>query len=235
MAQAAFNAVANSATANELGMQLFAELAATTPDLKGLQSLIDAGADIEQLNDKQQTPLIFAAYHKKDAGLQLLVQNKADLSARDGNGATAMFHSLARYNNVAVKALLQGGLDPEKDILKGGLTALMWAANLNKYDLATLVAEYGGDPHRKNLEDGQTAIDYASKKPFIQQAMETIYNRKAAEREREKLAATRREAQAAEDAERNSLDKICRAGIPLDHKVKRLTPPKFKKLPNAQA
>ncbi len=229
MAQVSFNTAASSTPAAALGQQLLALLESKTPDLAALQKLVTAGADLEQRNAKGETPLLHAARGKKEAAFGIIVKAKPDLSARTPDNLTAMFYALAHYNQPMVKGLLQNGLDPERDVLKGGLTALMWAANLGRLNLATLITEYGGDPYRKNTEDGgSTAIDYASKKPFIQQSMETIYKRKAGEREKAAEAEKAKAAQALVEAEQAKLASICKQGLPTTRKIRGLHPPKFK-------
>ncbi|MDE1152643.1 MAG: ankyrin repeat domain-containing protein [Micavibrio sp.] len=231
MAQASFNTAATAQGNAALDLQLLAEAESALPDLYKIKNLLKAGADIETRNAKGHTPLIVAAGKRNAGALELLAQSGANLYASMPDGVSAMFYSLAHDNFDMVKKLLDNGYDPERQTLKGGLTALMWAANLGKLDLAEEIAKRGGDVYRKHADSGETALDYASKKPHIVKALTEIAARIAAEKLQQQRDAEARAMQAIADAEKAKLDNICKAGIPTAKGVKRLKPVSFKKQP----
>jgi len=235
MTTASFNSAASPLTvfppAVLLGAELLAIAGSDNPDLAKMKALIKEGADIETPTAKGATPLIAAAGKRNVAALELLAQNGANLYAKTSEGVSAMFYGLAHYRLDIVKTLLDHGLDPERDTLKGGLTALMWAANLGKQDLADEIASRGGDVYRKHAETGETALDYASQKPHIVKSLQAIAARTAAEKLQQQRDAEARAAQAVVNAEKARLDTICKAGLPTAKGVKRLKPVTFKKRP----
>jgi ankyrin repeat protein len=56
------------------------------------QKVILAGADINQRDDQNQTPLHYAAIHGREPILMVLVKQTAFLDAKDINGMTPLHH-----------------------------------------------------------------------------------------------------------------------------------------------
>ena len=80
-------------------------LAAKEDHTTCLQALLDAGADINQLEGSLSTPLMYAAYYDGPAAARFLITAGADLNARDEEELTAL--ALAQdAGNQAIEALL---------------------------------------------------------------------------------------------------------------------------------
>lgn len=81
--------------------------------LPTLTALIDGGLDINARNERQQTPLMIAASRRHAHIVDYLLQKKADVTAVDRNGNTALLHALLVSPSHAgiVARLLQAGSD----------------------------------------------------------------------------------------------------------------------------
>lgn len=75
--------------------------------------LINAGADINAINNNGRTPLFYVARYSKTAKtVEALLKLGADINTRDNNGYTPLF--MAAYGNKnpeVIKALLEYGAD----------------------------------------------------------------------------------------------------------------------------
>ncbi|TAL34531.1 MAG: ankyrin repeat domain-containing protein [Alphaproteobacteria bacterium] len=223
MPKRSFNAA--SVTPDELGAQLYAEAARKNPDLRRMKTLIAAGANIEYRGDQNYTPLLAAVGKQNVDAAALLIDNGADKYVRAGEMAP-MFYAIALYHLDMVKMLLDKGVDPERDVYKGGLTALMWAANFGKKNLADELARRGGDVNRINPNDGKAAPDYAEDnlKPHIAKSLRRIDTEKKDLAIQEERAEKDRAEQQRLAAEKAALDAECDAGLPLKGSVKVMRP-----------
>ena len=227
MSKKKFNA--ESKGPDKLGKALLAEAGSSKPDLIRMKSLIDAGADVEATGGNKKTPLMVAVTARNVDAAALLIDNGAD---KYGKPETApMFMALALYDLDMVKMLLDKGVDPERDTYSGGLTALMWAANFGKKELADEIARRGGDVNRKNEKSGMTAIDYAEDnlKPHVAQSLRSIDAEKKARAIQEEIDRKNRAEQARLAAEKAVLDAACDAGLPLQGAVTIMRPLSFTK------
>lgn len=106
---------------------------------------------------------------------KFLLENSANINAKDGDGKTALMHTVTSRNEELLSFLLESGADPNiRD--KAGKTALMYSAgtNINSRFLSNFkkrqpqlqifrqLLKLGSDP---NIVDnnGSTALDYAKK------------------------------------------------------------------------
>lgn len=122
--------------------------------------LIQAGADVNSLNDRRETPLHLIASHGGEI-LGLLVKAGAKLNARDREGRTALVYAASDGSPADVKLLLDAGADPR---LGGPLEcALPYAyrakpnSSSNQLAKARLLIQYGADPNQRS-DDKRTAI-----------------------------------------------------------------------------
>lgn len=67
--------------------------AAKIGDTKKLESLINAGANVNYSDDFGITSLMLAALHGKVEAVKLLLSYGADASATDGNGKSALYYA----------------------------------------------------------------------------------------------------------------------------------------------
>jgi ankyrin repeat protein len=81
--------------------------------LPTLTALIEGGLDINARNERQQTPLMIAASLRHAHIVDYLLQKKADITATDQDGNTALLHALLVSPSHAgiVAQLLQAGSD----------------------------------------------------------------------------------------------------------------------------
>lgn len=102
-------------------------IAADRADLKIMQMLIDAGANLNHRNIHQDTPLLLAILDGEEREpVQLLIRSGADVNAQNVHGATALIWAV-RENDPAIALML---IDKGADISlrdKEGRTALDWA------------------------------------------------------------------------------------------------------------
>ncbi|KAJ4856910.1 ankyrin repeats (3 copies) domain-containing protein [Trichoderma breve] len=77
-----------------------------------IQRLIDLGAVIDETDEENQTPLHIAALYGKPANLKLLIDNGANIEARDGRGRTpALIMSFEEQRKECLRVLIKHGAD----------------------------------------------------------------------------------------------------------------------------
>ena len=77
---------------------------------KFIEILIDAGADVNSVNNSCSTALMFAAENSQEACVNALIKAGADVNIIDNECSTALIKSTSRYNNTKpVRLLLQAG------------------------------------------------------------------------------------------------------------------------------
>jgi len=104
--------------------------AAKKGDLKGIQSCLDAGWDVNAKNNDGWTALQYAAYSGKVDAIAALIKAGADVNAKSKYSDTAL-HVAASYGKVdAIAALIKAGADLNTET-NGGRTALQVATNAN--------------------------------------------------------------------------------------------------------
>lgn len=116
-------------------------------DLDAVKAAVEAGADINALDERKMPPIGAAALLGKTDIVNYLADKGADVNRNDGYGFTPLMCAAQRGQAGAVKALLKHGADPS---LKGG----------NGSDALTYAAPKGpADP----LYDEKTAVIKAIK------------------------------------------------------------------------
>ena len=76
-----------------------------------IESLLAAGADVNEVNGAGETAVMKAAEARNSRCLQLLVNAGADVNARDCNGVTAFLKAAWAYNVECMSILLKAGAD----------------------------------------------------------------------------------------------------------------------------
>ena len=131
------------------------EIAAINGHVECLQALLNAGADVNYVNSKNEnTALALAAANGKDQCVELLIKAGADVNNADYKGNTALMLASGHGNIKSVELLLEAGADVNKRDI-GGDTALMFAISHN--DILTLLIKAGADVNSVN-ETGSTAV-----------------------------------------------------------------------------
>lgn len=165
----------NEATLRTGGMTL--TLAILNNDMDAIQANLELGANPDEVEEQQRTPLMWACEYPKPEIVKLLLKYKADPNYVVGEtGATAISYLLSKsihhihgspqdmrktYTTI-LRALFDAGLDANAPIDAAGNTPLIYVANLYYFadqnnTLAEELIEGGADVNRANL-NGQTAL-----------------------------------------------------------------------------
>src|SRR5436190_4624619 len=144
-------------------------LAIKTGELPIVQMLINAGANVNTVEkEHHQTPLMYAAAAKKNAGemVKLLLSKGADVRPRSLSydwpshiseeprvqyhpfgGLTALLYAARDGCYDCVEALIAKGADVNVPTLVEGITPLMIALDNDNNDVAKLLLDRGANPH----------------------------------------------------------------------------------------
>lgn len=120
-------------------------------------ALLQAGADIEAVDDRGHSALILASYHGHRTTTDLLLDLGAAPDGKDaipGNSAL-MGVAFKGYDHIA-QALIKAGADPNRTN-RAGQTALMMAAMFGRLSVIDLLLEAGADLRRRDLEGNDAA------------------------------------------------------------------------------
>ena len=134
--------------------------AAKAGNLKGLESALAAGADVNARDDKGWTPLMYVV----DKGYVLLVEPvltaKADPDVRAPDGATALFMVVAHGHSEIIPLLMKAGADPTIKGPKGKMATEVAQARYGEPEAAR---EKGADYAVIALLNGRTWEDFMFK------------------------------------------------------------------------
>ena len=111
-------------------------------DLKGAQTAIAAGADVNAADDRGATPLMYAALFDGPDFVKALVDRGANVNAANKYGSTALMWAAGQTPNV--KLLLDRGADV-KARATGGVTALVVATRFGNGEAMRLLIAAGSD------------------------------------------------------------------------------------------
>lgn len=116
----------NSRAANGMSPLM---LAAQQGRLPFVEQLIEAGADVNLLNDDGNAALWFACVSNNSDLVARLVRAGADLDNQNVNGATCLIYAASTGKLAVVGTLIDAGADPSRQTLDG-FTALDCASTL---------------------------------------------------------------------------------------------------------
>jgi ankyrin repeat protein len=151
-------------------------LAAARGDAAMLKVLLDAGADVDSPNDEGQTALMAVARTGNVEAAELLIRHGADVHAREQwGGQTALMWAAAQSQPAMIGLLLKHGARVDerstvrdwqrrvtaegrpKDMYRGGLTPLLFAAREGCIDCLKVLLDEGADIDLPD-PDGATAL-----------------------------------------------------------------------------
>lgn len=133
--------------------------AAGSGDTARVASLIVAGADVNETNDRGLTPLIAAARGGHIETIGALLKLGADPDRRGGvNDWTPLMHAIHKDQEMSVLSLLNGGANVDARLRNG--TALMMAAGYGYTAIVRDLLAHGADPFIEGL-GGHTALTLA--------------------------------------------------------------------------
>ena len=130
-------------------------------DLEGVTALLDNGAKIDALNEKNRTPLQVAVEVDPEPDvIRLLVERGADLHAEGLAGETPLSMCVTREDTDTLKLLIECGADVNHQDKQNGWTALTWAVTGSdvRPKTAVLLLENGADPYIQH-KDGKVLIE----------------------------------------------------------------------------
>ncbi|XP_018580221.1 tankyrase [Anoplophora glabripennis] len=134
--------------------------AAKSGDLDQVQRLLGSFPHIvncRDLDGRHSTPLHFASGYNRVSVVEFLLQQGADVHAKDKGGLVPL-HNACSYGHYEVTELLvkHGASVNVADLWK--FTPLHEAAAKGKYEIVKLLLKHGADPSKKN-RDGATPLD----------------------------------------------------------------------------
>ncbi|XP_056631369.1 poly [ADP-ribose] polymerase tankyrase isoform X2 [Diorhabda sublineata] len=134
--------------------------AAKSGDLDQVQRLLGSYPHIvncRDLDGRHSTPLHFASGYNRVSVVEFLLQQGADVHAKDKGGLVPL-HNACSYGHYEVTELLvkHGASVNVADLWK--FTPLHEAAAKGKYEIVKLLLKHGADPSKKN-RDGATPLD----------------------------------------------------------------------------
>jgi hypothetical protein len=106
--------------------------------------LIDKGAQLEAKNSDGKTPLHLAAYRGHVQIVRLLCDRGADVEARSNSGRRPLHFAAWNGHITVVKELIEERNAEINSRDDGGRTALRWARQYNKLDVAAYLVSHGG-------------------------------------------------------------------------------------------
>jgi ankyrin repeat protein len=111
-----------------------------------VQRLLDRGADVNERNERLQTPLDLASEHGNLAIAKTLIEYGADVNSRDNFGWTPLHRAAAtRYRHAGVvELLLVNGADINATE-REGYTALHFASSYGNLEIVQLLLERGAN------------------------------------------------------------------------------------------
>lgn len=129
-------------------------------DLEVVKKLCNAqSVNCRDIEGRQSTPLHFAAGYNRVSVVEYLLQNGADVHAKDKGGLVPL-HNACSYGHYEVTEMLvkHGAVVNVSDLWK--FTPLHEAAAKGKYEICRLLLKHGADRTKKN-RDGNTPLDLA--------------------------------------------------------------------------
>ena len=89
-------------------------LASIRGDLEAINRLVASGADVDQVNSKQETALTYAIVWNQVDALKLLLESGADPNVPETSPWSPLMYAANEGNQTMVRALLRHGADRQR-------------------------------------------------------------------------------------------------------------------------
>lgn len=129
-------------------------------NLKGVKEVVDAGADVNGIDEEGRTALMLSAFNGFSEIVLLLLDEGASIDWRDGMGRTALLYAATGPFPETVKILLDKGAEPNVVDSDEHFSPLMHAAAEGNLDVVKILLKAGSDPTLKDV-DGDNASTFA--------------------------------------------------------------------------
>ncbi|EKX50779.1 hypothetical protein GUITHDRAFT_161714 [Guillardia theta CCMP2712] len=133
--------------------------AAIKGQLKMVQTLIDAGANVDLKNYDGRTPLSLAAEYGKHETCTLLIDNQADVNSKDTRGRTPLHIAVQKNHARTVRVLLERNADPCACTRTQSWTPLHLAATTTGCDIKIVCMLLGGPSYPLDNEEMEAKED----------------------------------------------------------------------------
>jgi ankyrin repeat protein len=134
-----------------------------------VQAALDTGADLNERDYHDITPLIAAAaYNPNPEVILVLLKAGADIEGRDTayDSTPLMWAAYTNQNPEATNTLLKAGTDVNARARNGGTALVGTASNNQNPEVIVMLLKAGSDAKVED-NDGKTAFDYARYRPIL--------------------------------------------------------------------
>ncbi len=137
-------------------------------DIRSAQTLLQAGANVNEAQNDGSTPLLWAVYQVDERLVAELLRREADPNRSNHFGASPLSEAAKLANLSLVEQLLDAGANPDS-ANADGQTPLMLAAFNGSIEVARALIAKGADVNAVEQWTGQTALMWAvaRKKPEL--------------------------------------------------------------------
>ena len=125
-----------------------------------VQSLLDAGVDVDTARGDGATALLWAAHWDDAEAADMLLRAGANVNAADDRGVTPLARAAENASASMVSRLLEAGANPNL-VQVSGLTPLMTAARTGNGDVVKALLSHGAEVNAETAMTHETALMWA--------------------------------------------------------------------------
>jgi len=135
--------------------------AALEGDVEKVSSTLEAGIDINTVDENQHTALMLAAYNGHHHVMKVLIDKGAKIEMVDGMNRTALMFASTGPFTQAVKMLINAGANVNATDNQEKWTPVMMAAAEGQLEVVKLLVANGADLSMVDV-DGESSLDFAN-------------------------------------------------------------------------